>query len=651
MAKFALECPHCGTVNRASTFILAKKVITCVNCKTEIDVKSNRMAIGNCINCGSVAFDKAKGICPVCKKKIAITDSDKVVSVDKLKEICDDLNTPLFLCPECGCEIQASKQDGGILCPVCDHKFEGFEEVFKQIKKSKLVTDNGISVIKYEGDNQTFVWKHPIEDFNMGSQLIVHESQEAIFFLNGQALDLFGPGKYTLETENLPGLKKVYDLPTGNQNPFHAEVYFINKTVQMGIKWGTDSRVRFIDPETGIPLDIGASGEMNLQVSDSRKLLVKLVGTTGGLKNKEVLSSESNKDDTIHNTLRSYFRAPLMTEIKAYLASTIKEQKINILEIDERIGEFSEALKEKIKPKFEEYGLTIPEFYVTNVVLPEDDINFRKIRELLSKAYLGVREAEVDADIEKAKRKKVLEEQTTEIEKAKFEAEKTRIAAEARANKLTIEGEAVQALRKQRGLDKAEVMHAQGYNQKDVIQAEVQMAYAEGIGKMGSNVGGAGGSGSTMMSDILGLGVGMAAMGAVGEKVGNVMKGFNDVMESDKTQPNLQPPATGWKCSCGCEDNTGKFCSECGKAKPETWDCTACGAKDNKGKFCSECGKAKPELWDCPHCGATGNKGKFCSECGNTKGVSSAWDCKCGNKGITGKFCSQCGSKKEDNYK
>ena len=56
-------------------------------------------------------------------------------------------------------------------------------------------------IIKYEGDNSTFIWKHPIEDFNYGSQLIVHESQEAIFFRDGHALDLFGPGRYTLETQ------------------------------------------------------------------------------------------------------------------------------------------------------------------------------------------------------------------------------------------------------------------------------------------------------------------------------------------------------------------------------------------------------------------------------------------------------------------
>ena len=70
-------------------------------------------------------------------------------------------------------------------------------------------------VVKYEGDNSTFIWKHPAEDFNTNSQLIVHESQEAIFFLNGQPLDLFGSGKYTLESENIPLLRHIINIPTG----------------------------------------------------------------------------------------------------------------------------------------------------------------------------------------------------------------------------------------------------------------------------------------------------------------------------------------------------------------------------------------------------------------------------------------------------
>jgi len=81
--------------------------------------------------------------------------------------------------------------------------------------------------------------EHPCEDFNSLTQLIVHESQEAIFMMNGQALDLFGPGRETLETQNIPKIGKFLNRATGDTTPFHCEVYFVNKTVQMGIKWGT----------------------------------------------------------------------------------------------------------------------------------------------------------------------------------------------------------------------------------------------------------------------------------------------------------------------------------------------------------------------------------------------------------------------------
>jgi membrane protease subunit (stomatin/prohibitin family) len=91
-------------------------------------------------------------------------------------------------------------------------------------------------IIKYEGDNTTFIWKSDIEDFNTGTQLIVHESQEAVFFMNGQALDLFGPGRHSLETQNLPYVSRFFNRPTGDETPFHCEVYFVNKTEQMTVK-------------------------------------------------------------------------------------------------------------------------------------------------------------------------------------------------------------------------------------------------------------------------------------------------------------------------------------------------------------------------------------------------------------------------------
>lgn len=648
MAKFALECPHCGTVNKASTFILSKKKIVCASCKNEIDVKANRMAVGKCPTCGEVAFDKAKGKCPICKQHIDFVSSAKATSIEDLKALeKNGSNAPLILCPQCNCSIQPSRQHGDLLCPVCDYKFDGYEEVFRILQKEKLVSETGVSVIKYEGDNNTFIWKHPIEDFNLGTQLIVHESQEAIFCLNGQALDLFGSGRYSLETENIPMLRKVAEMPTGKQSPFHAEVYFINMSTQMGIKWGTDSRVRFIDPETNIPLDIGASGELNLQVSDSRKLLVKLVGTTKGLSRNQLLDAADSTatNGGWANTLRGYFRPLVMTAVKSYLANVIKEQHIDILEIDSHLEILSNALREKVSAGFEEYGLFVPQFYITNVSLPEDDKNFKALRDLRSSSYLGVRQAEVEADIIAAQRKKVLERQNTDLEIAKFEAEKQRIKAQADADAMTLKHSAVNELKRQRGLYDAEVMGAKGYTQKDVLNAEVQKEYAKSMGQIGSNAGG-GGGGSNIMSDMLGLGMGMAVASTVGGQVNSVMKqGFNpNVMEQSSTP---QTPA-GWSCSCGNKDNQGAFCSACGKPKPVLWDCPACGAKGISGAFCSTCGKPKPVLWDCPACGAKGNSGAFCSTCGHSAADSNTWDCSCGQKGITGNFCSNCGKRKAE---
>ena len=199
-------------------------------------------------------------------------------------------------------------------------------------------------VIKYEGDNSIFVWKHPSEDFNTASQLIVHESQEAVFFMNGQALDLFGAGRHTLETQNIPLVRKFFNKTTGDESPFHCEVYFINKTEHMAIRWGTDSKVQYVDPKYGFPLSIGASGEMSLRAEDSRKLLAKLVGT------ERILEQAK---------LTAFFRAFLMTKVKTYIAQIIKRNAINIFEIDENLTEFSDDLKNRLLVDFSDYGVAL----------------------------------------------------------------------------------------------------------------------------------------------------------------------------------------------------------------------------------------------------------------------------------------------------
>ena len=451
-------------------------------------------------------------------------------------------------------------------------------------------------VIKYEGDNSTFIWKHPSEDFNSLTQLIVHESQEAVFFMNGEALDLFGPGRHTLETQNIPKLGRLLNRTTNGDTTFHCEVYFINKTVQMGIKWGTDSKVRFLEPTYGVPLEIGASGELNLMVSDARKLLIKLVGTMNGI-------AWEDRSGGFTKSLSASFRPLISTAVKSNLSSVIKNNNINILEIDENLGTLSEVLKKSMIPGFEEYGLTIPELYVTTIVLPENDPNFRRIRDLHAislqqrmveaETTIKTARAEAEAAVTVAERQAVLERETTATEQRRREAERELIDAQMEAQRMKITGFA-----------EAEVMRAKGYTEKDVLHAEVQKAYAEGIGNMNITGGG------SVAGDMIGLGVGMTAAGMVAPQMGEMFKGFG-----------MERPVENITCpNCNKEvPKVSKFCLECGTkieiiAENEVI-CPVCGKKTTKAKFCMECGASL--VVKCEKCGAeVPNGAKFCLQCG-----------------------------------
>lgn len=630
MSKFAIECPLCGRYAEASTGFFARKKIDCV-CGNVINVHTDKLASRLCPHCGNqVAYDQTKGkdaLCPVCASKI--------------NTMTENQNMNEFSCAQCGVRLEVAGSASKYTCPVCDY----VNDVQERLMSEKIKTDGLASIIKYEGDNSTFIWKHPIEDFNYGSQLIVHESQEAIFFKDGQALDLFGPGRYTLETQQLPLLEKTYSLPTDTQGTFHSEVYFINKSVQMAIKWGTPDKVRFIDPLTGTPLALGASGEMNIQVSNSRKLLIKLVGTMNGI------SWEEGPGFT--KSLQSSFRPLISNAVKTNLSAVIKNEAIDILEIDEKLDIISDNLREKIVPGFEEYGLTIPQFYVTNIVLPEDDPNFKRIRELhtitlqtrVIQAEATVKTAQAQAQtqyrtaeeqskaaIEAAHREAELQRQTTETEIAKMKAEREIIAAQAAAQAKRMDG-----------LTEAEIMQAKGYNQKDVLQADVQKAYAEGIGNMGPAISSGGGSG--IMGDMLGLGMGMAAANAIAPQLGGMLSGMTNQMQNGN-QNNMQSTTTQVGAT------SPSFNEQLAGASANTWDCS-CGQKSVVGNFCNNCGAKKPEpqvadTWDCS-CGQKGIVGNFCNNCGTKKPesqVTDTWDCSCGQKGIVGKFCNNCGSKR-----
>lgn len=268
-----------------------------------------------------------------------------------------------------------------------------------------------IQVIKYEGGSDDFIWKHPREDFNLGSQLIVHESQEAIFFKDGQALDIFGPGRYTLHTQNIPLIGSVVKLVTNGDSPFHCEVYFVNKTEQIGIQWGTDSQVNYLDPNfNNYPFPVGASGSMNLRVADSRKLLVKVVGTSSHLTRSE---------------LALLLKGPMMAKIKSYLPSVLGERKIPIFDIDQHMAEFSEDLKARLIDECADYGVEMVKFWINAFVKPESDITYCKLRDLRGRGLTAVQEAmlqqQLDIIHQQTKSQKIVMEAQAVAEKRKTE--------------------------------------------------------------------------------------------------------------------------------------------------------------------------------------------------------------------------------------
>lgn len=597
MSKFIIACPVCHNYAEASTGFFASKHIRCA-CGNVINVKTDRMTTKVCPSCGNnVVYDQAEGKdakCPVCKAQL-VTDENYS-------------NLVHFRCGTCGCQLQAAKNASAITCPVCDT----VADVQAEIKKAE-VRDAAIpAVINYEGDNQTFVWKHPMTDFVTGSQLIVHESQEAIFFRNGEALDSFGPGRYTLETGIMPKMSSLYPLPVQGQ-PFHAEVYFVNLATQMGIKWGTNSKVGMFDPASGLHVELGASGSFNLRVTEPRKLLIKLVGTTGGLTQSDLFneSSVTVGAGNVEITMKSaggYFRTMVMNKVKANLAKIIKANSISVLELDEHIGMISAGLKEAINPELAEYGLTMPEFYVSNIVTPDDDPNFRRMKQQYADKYLKIREEEIrKAEAEAAFERKAVEAQTEarmRVIGAQGDADITRIKAQAEAEAYRMKAEA-----------EAMEMKMKGYT--------YQQETARQVGIEAMRNGGAAGGISGMTGEMMQMGVGLGVMGSV---IGMTKDAVSPVVNQTAQTVQQAAAVSGWDCACGQKNIMSKFCPECGSKKPEP---------------------VAPAGWNCT-CGASNITSKFCPECGAKKPAPATWDCGCGNSGITARFCPECGTKRPE---
>lgn len=223
-----------------------------------------------------------------------------------------------------------------------------------------------IDRIKYDGPRNGAPWlvyKYPSEKFVLGSQLIVNQGQEALFFKGGEALDLFGPGTHTLHTGNLPLLSELVNLPFGGDTPFTAEIYYINKTSKLNMNWGTATAFPVEDPKYGRILSIRSHGTYGLRINDTRMFIVGLIGAV------------SNGETVTYEFAASYFSGLLTSKIKNVISAYMIRRKISFLEVTGYLDEISGDCEAAVKDEFERFGAEIVNFYVETISPPKEELS------------------------------------------------------------------------------------------------------------------------------------------------------------------------------------------------------------------------------------------------------------------------------------
>jgi len=189
-------------------------------------------------------------------------------------------------------------------------------------------------------------------EIKYGAQLIVRESQAAVFFYKGKAVHAFGPGSHTLKTGNIPILYKIMSIPWGMNSPLRAEVYFCNTKVFTNQKWGTRDPVAYKDSELGL-IRLRAFGFFNVQVVQPLLFINFLVGTVGSF-------------GTVN--IEEYFSNIIVSRFNDYLGGELD----SILNLPGRYDELADGLQKRLRDDFSHFGLSLPHLYISSITPPAE---------------------------------------------------------------------------------------------------------------------------------------------------------------------------------------------------------------------------------------------------------------------------------------
>lgn len=223
-----------------------------------------------------------------------------------------------------------------------------------------------VNVIRWEAKTSELVHKFPIEDLKVGSQLVVYPSQTAFFVKGGKICDEFFCGTYTIKSENIPLLNKVFNLPFGGESPFQAEVWFVNQISLLDCKWGTASPIQIEDPKYGVIVPIRAYGQYGFKIGNPRVFLERLIGNMPTFSTEKVVT---------------YFRGVILSKLTAIISQKLYADNLSIININSHVEEISNYAKSKLADVFTEYGVELEMFNAIAINVNEDDPSFQKLKE------------------------------------------------------------------------------------------------------------------------------------------------------------------------------------------------------------------------------------------------------------------------------
>lgn len=223
-----------------------------------------------------------------------------------------------------------------------------------------------VDVIKWEVDPLELVYKFPINDLKLGSQLVVYPNQTAFFIKGGQIFDEFTSGTYSIKSENIPLLNKLINKPFGNDSPFQAEVWFVNQITLLDCKWGTASPIQIEDPKYGVIVPIRAYGQYGIKIEKPRVFLETLIGNMPRFSTEQV---------------KSYFKGVILSKLTSIISQKLYDDNLSVVNINSYVEEISQFAEYRLKEVFDKYGISIELFTAFAINVDEDDSSFQNLKE------------------------------------------------------------------------------------------------------------------------------------------------------------------------------------------------------------------------------------------------------------------------------